>query len=259
MAKKLKEFLDRPAVRSIAACIGRVHHDFPVGEFVKCASSGLDRLELFARVDHIAGALRRVLPGEFTEAVAIIVDSLGPARQEEGYGSYANLVVLPLTRFVSRYGLAEPSVSLAALAEMTQRFTAEWDIRPFIVSYPALTLKALRTWTGHPDSHVRRLVSEGTRTRLPWAKHLRMFVEDPQPVFDLLRRLRHDRSRYVQVSVANNMADIIKDNQSQAYDMLRAWTRSASPQTRAIITRALRKRVRSCRQAKQIMNELATC
>ena len=257
MGKKLKEFLGRSAVVSIAASIEQVQQRFPVDDFVSCASSGLDRLELFARVDHIASSLRRVLSGEFSETVAILVASLGPARQDEGYGSYANLVVLPLARFVSLYGLAEPNVSLPALAEMTRRFTAEWDIRPFIVSQPVPTLKVLRTWTRHPDSHVRRLVSEGTRTRLPWAKWLRVFVDDPRPVLALLQRLKHDKSRYVQFSVANNMADIIKDNPSQAYDVLRVWAESASPQTRAIITRALRKRIRSCCQAQQIMDKLA--
>ena len=190
MAKKLKEFLNQSAVTLIANRVRQVHNDFPSRQFIEYASSGLHNLELFARVDHIASALRRVLSGEFSETVAILVASLGPARQEEGYGSYSNLVVLPLTKYVSRYGLAEPDVSLPALAEMTRRFSAEWDIRPFIVNQPVLTLKVLREWTRHPDLHVRRLVSEGTRTRLPWAKRLRVFVENPLPVIALLQHLR---------------------------------------------------------------------
>jgi len=256
MSKKLKEYLDHSAVRSIAGRIKRVYNDFPAREFHEYASTGLDDLELFARVDHIAGALRHFLIGEFSETVTILKTSLGPARQEEGYGSYENLVVLPLTRFISRYGISEPHISLPALAEMTRRFTAEWDIRPFILNHSATTLKFLHAWTGHPDLHVRRLVSEGTRTRLPWAKHLRMFIDDPRPVFALLERLKHDKSQYVQVSVANNMADIIKDNPDAAYEVLLTWTKSGSPQTKAIITRALRKRVQSCRRAQDIMDKL---
>jgi 3-methyladenine DNA glycosylase AlkC len=41
-------------------------------------------------------------------------------------------------------------------------------------------LALLRVWAEDPDVHVRRLVSEGTRPRLPWAPRLRRFQQDPR-------------------------------------------------------------------------------
>ena len=40
---------------------------------------------------------------------------------------------------------------------------------------PDGALVYLRRWTEDPDEHVRRLVSEGTRPRLPWGARLRRF------------------------------------------------------------------------------------
>jgi len=50
---------------------------------------------------------------------------------------------------------------------VTQRFTAEFSIRPFLIEYRSKCLKMLARWTKNSSPHVRRLVSEGTRPRLP--------------------------------------------------------------------------------------------
>eukprot|EP01080_Neovahlkampfia_damariscottae_P009569 gene9569-1772_t len=55
-------------------------------------------------------------------------------------------------------------------------------------------LTILKQWT--KDENVRRLVSEGTRPRLPWAKKLSQFIEDPKPVIELLDLLKEDNSLY---------------------------------------------------------------
>ena len=44
----------------------------------------------------------------------------------------AGWIVWPLSEFIARRGLDDPERALAALHAMTQRFTAEWAIRPFI-------------------------------------------------------------------------------------------------------------------------------
>ena len=49
-----------------------------------------------------------------------------------------------------------------------RRFTAEYSIRTFLDAHTQRTLAQLREWASDPDMHVRRLVSEGTRPRLPW-------------------------------------------------------------------------------------------
>jgi 3-methyladenine DNA glycosylase AlkC len=101
---------------------------------------------------------------------------------------------------------------MAAQHAITQRFTCELSIRAFIDAEPERTLARLAEWTRDPSLHVRRLVSEGTRPRLPWAPRLRRFVDDPSPVLPLLEALRDDPSGYVRRSVANNLNDIAKDH-----------------------------------------------
>jgi hypothetical protein len=81
---------------------------------------------------------------------------------------------------------------MTAQYELTKRFTAEFSIRAFIDRHPAETLDRLRLWATDDNVHVRRLVSEGTRPRLPWAPRLRRFQDDPAPVIELLDLLKDD-------------------------------------------------------------------
>jgi hypothetical protein len=59
---------------------------------------------------------------------------------------------------------------------------------------------------------VRRLVSEGSRPRLPWGLRLQALVADPSPTLPLLAALQDDPSEYVRRSVANHLNDIAKDH-----------------------------------------------
>ena len=79
---------------------------------------------------------------------------------------------------------------MRAQHELTQRFTAEFSLRPFLVRHRDATLARLALWAEDPSVHVRRLVSEGTRPRLPWAPRLPGFQRDPAPVLALLERLK---------------------------------------------------------------------
>ena len=137
---------------------------------------------------------------------------------------------------------------------MTRRFTSEFDIRPFLGCHFSLTMNTLQQWALDPDIHVRRLVSEGVRPRLPWAEHLQVFKENPAPLLRLLCLLRNDPERYVQKSVANNLMDILKDNPDCAYSTLSTWASDASQNSRWIIRRALRKRSKTCSVAREILN-----
>jgi hypothetical protein len=91
---------------------------------------------------------------------------------------------------------------------------------------------------------VRRMVSEGTRPRLPWAARLRRFQEDPAPVIALLEALRDDPEEFVRRSVANNLNDIGKDHPDILIDVARRWMVDASPERRRLIRHALRSLVK---------------
>src|SRR5690606_36568745 len=91
---------------------------------------------------------------------------------------------------------------------------------------------------------VRRLVSEGTRPRLPWAARLRRFQDDPVPVLALLEQLRDDSEEFVRRSVANNLNDIGKDHPDVVLDVAQRWTIDATRERRALIRHALRSLVK---------------
>ncbi len=132
--------------------------------------------------------------------------------------------------------------------EMTKRFTAEGAIRAFLHKYPEQTLAVLEGWADDPNCHVRRLVSEGTRPRLPLAPCLQHFVTDPRHVLHLLAKLKDDPERMVQRSVANNLNDIAKDHPDLVVDTLAAWQSSSSPGVRWIIRHASRTLVKQGQQ-----------
>ena len=158
--------------------------------------------------------------------------------------SLGSFLFLPHTQFVATYGLEHFDVSMRALHALTQRFTAEFSIRPFLERHPEATLRQLRRWTADPCAQVRRLVSEGTRPRLPWAPRLRGFQRDPSPVLALLELLKDDPDLYVRRSVANNLNDIGKDHPQLLADTARRWLKGASAERRWVVGHALRSAVK---------------
>jgi len=99
---------------------------------------------------------------------------------------------------------------MRAQYELTKRFSAESSIRPYIAKDPERTLAVLRRWTRDSNAHVRRLVSEGTRLRLPWAMRVAWLDGHPERVVELLELLKDDPTTLVRRSVANNLNDLGK-------------------------------------------------
>jgi len=240
VAEPLKSQFGAAVVRRIGAMLLSAHAAFPERRFVADGTRGLDALELMDRGRHVAAAMKRALPPDFDEAARILIASLdSPLDRTSGMGMTAFLY-LPHTIFVAENGLDHFESSMAAQHALTQRFTAEFSIRAFLDRDPQRTLARLRTWTADPNVHVRRLVSEGTRPRLPWAPRLRAFQRDPTPVLELLELLRDDPEIYVRRSVANNLNDIGKDHPDILLAVCARWARGASPERMALIQHALR-------------------
>jgi 3-methyladenine DNA glycosylase AlkC len=156
----------------------------------------------------------------------------------------ATFIHMPHVFYVAEYGRNHWATSMKAQHQLTQRFTAEYSIRVFLEHEPERTLKRLREWTGDPSPDVRRLVSEGTRPRLPWAPRLRRFQDNPSPVLELLELLKDDESPYVRRSVANNLNDIGKDHPDLLIATCRRWMKEAGPERRGLIRHALRSAVK---------------
>ncbi len=241
MAGSFKVFFNRQVVQGIAADFVRADSKFPATRFCKECLDGLDQLELLARGWHIAEALRRHLPEDFEAASSVLLRSL----PDESFTGLDSFRYLPHIFYVSKYGLGNFEAAMAAQHELTQRFTAEFSIRAFLEKYPSQTLGRLRLWASDPSHHVRRLVSEGTRPRLPWASRLRDFQRDPAPVIELLELLKDDPELYVRRSVANNLNDIAKDHPGIAVEICRRWWADASDERQWIIKHALRSLVKA--------------
>ncbi len=245
MAEPLKNSFGPEIPQHLATMISHVHPTFPAQRFVRSALAGYAPLGLLARGRHIAGALRRHLPADYEQAIEILLASLNtPHTPPHDQTSMASFFYLPHVCFVAEYGVEHFDASMRAQYLLTQWFTAEFSIRPFLERYPEATLAILRTWATDPSPDVRRLVSEGTRPRLPWAPRLRAFQRDPRPVLQLLELLKDDPALYVRRSVANNLNDIGKDHPDLLAQTAKAWLRGASDERRWIIHHALRSAVK---------------
>lgn len=246
MAAALKEAFGLAVAQRIGRMIRSVHRGFPLARYERDVALGYDALELMPRARHIARTLHAHLPPGYPRALAVLLDSLGPMRAANAGDGMASFLYLPHVLFVGEYGLDHFELSMRAQYELTQRFTAEFSIRPFLERHPEATLARLGVWARDDNVHVRRLVSEGTRPRLPWAPRLRSFQRDPRPVLALLELLKDDPELYVRRSVANNLNDIGKDHPGRLIATTRRWLRGATPERRWIVGRALRSLVKAC-------------
>lgn len=184
--------------------------------------------------------MQRHLPQPFARAAEVLIASLGPEVPSADELGLNALRYMPHVFFVQRHGLDDFEVAMRAQYELTKRFSAESSIRPFLVKYPEATYQRLVEWACDPNLHVRRLVSEGTRPRLPWATRLRAFQENPRPVLALLELLKDDPERYVQRSVANNLNDIGKDHPDVVVETCRRWLSGAPTARQWVVRHALR-------------------
>jgi 3-methyladenine DNA glycosylase AlkC len=256
MAEPFKNLINAGTVARAGQHLQRVWPGFDRPRFEQSAGHGLEALEFKARAMQLADALEATLPPEFGTAADLLEASLAPpipldaqgepsalsaAQSEAGLSGW---VVWSMGDYVARRGMADVPRALRCLHALTQRFSAEFAIRPFIQRHPDTTLTTISTWVNDPSAHVRRLVSEGSRPRLPWGLRLQALVADPAPTLPLLRALQDDDSAYVRRSVANHLNDIAKDHPELVADWVREHLRAASPARTALLRHASRSLVK---------------
>jgi 3-methyladenine DNA glycosylase AlkC len=240
MADTLKSQYGPEIPERIAAMIGRVHPTFATRAFVAQALRGYEALGLLPRARHIARALAAHLPPDYPTALDVVLRSLGPPAGRTTGNGMAPFVYLPHVYWVAEHGLGHLDASVAAMHAITQRFSFEFGIRPFIERHPQAMLAVMAGWTADPSVHVRRLVSEGTRPRLPWAARLKVFERDPRPVIALLERLRDDPDDYVRRSVANHLNDLGRADPALLVEVCTRWAKGAPAPRVRLIRHALR-------------------
>ncbi|MDR3333204.1 MAG: hypothetical protein LBT08_11310 [Synergistaceae bacterium] len=237
MAELLKDIYDADFLRQFGNKIQAVYKPFDVAAFIGMAIEDIwDSMTLKARVRKITETLGMLLPDCYNEALAILV---GIADECAGFP----YVVFP--DFVAVYGqnAGDWEKSMDALELFTQKYSAEFAIRPFLLKEPERVIERMKIWAKHPSEHVRRFSSEGCRPRLPWGEALPMFKKDPSPVISVLELLKADPSLYVRKSVANNLNDISHDNPDATLETAEHW-KGHGPDTDWIIRRGCRTLIR---------------
>ncbi len=180
-----------------------------------------EKRELKQRMRHISICLHMQLSNSYSANVQLLLDSI-PFMKEQGFKAN-NLEFIIYPDFLEVYGMEEYSVSISAMETITQFVSCEFAIRPFIIQYERDMLHQLYRWTYHRSEHVRRLASEGSRPRLPWAMAIESFKKDPVGLLPILEALKNDSSEYVRRSVANNLNDISKDHPQRVIEVAQEW------------------------------------
>lgn len=225
-----KNAFSHPNARRIAAALKRAHPGFSVPRFSKGLEDALEPLELKQRMHLIADRIEACLPAHPPELFPILVETL--AKDENDSRGLRGFLVWPLTEIVARRGLDHFEEAMTSLGEMTKRFTAEFAIRTFLREHRERTLTHLRAWCEHPDEHVRRLVSEGSRPLLPWGGNLPELLQPPHPTLQLLENLHRDPSDYVRLSVSNHLNDFSKHHPELVIETLARWRKNAPDDAR---------------------------
>ena len=241
---ELKHLLSGKTVDELCRVMTAESKHFDGALFTRTAKRGLGKLELKARVIQIAAALDRALPGEYPEAAGIVLRAVKrlPPLAETTTVSFR---CWPLCEYAGLYGRGHRVDAFAAMKELTAHFSCEFAIRPYLEESPDWAIRQLKTWVRDKDPHVRRLVSEGTRPRLPWASRLKTFQQDPTLGIALLDRLYFDKDLYVRRSVANHLNDIAKDHPDLAVSTAEGWlSRRDTEPVRWVVRHALRSLVK---------------
>lgn len=240
-APKLKDFFTAEVVREIGERVAAHADSFDVDRYVTLVD-GVDGEEPFdgltftARSRRIAASIDTVAALEPPALFDLLTRSLPPEFEGAGEPMNDGFSLWPYGDVIAKYGADFPTEGLEACVELTKRFTGEFAIRPILASSPD-ALAVVANWTSDPNEHVRRLASEGTRPRLPWATRLSLPLDD---VLDLLSDLRADPSMYVRKSVANHLNDLAKDHPDRIIDLLTEWYAEGLEETQWIVRHALR-------------------
>ena len=249
-SEPFKELFSVALVAGLARHLKRVWKSFDADGFARAATKDFKTQELKQRATAISGALALHLPKDVPRALKILIATLRPLdkngeRVDDESKGVAGWAIWPMGEYIAAHGQGHVMDSLAALRELTIRSTSEFAIRPFLAQHQKQTLATLKGWLKDPNHHVRRLVSEGSRPRLPWGLRLRSFVADPAPILPLLEALKDDPSDYVRRSVANSLNDIAKDHPDLVAEIAARWLKGASKDRARLVRHACRTLVKA--------------
>jgi 3-methyladenine DNA glycosylase AlkC len=232
MGSLLKDIYSPSFYNSFSDILIQTVPSFDKQRFIKrIYQEGFEDKELKERMKHTTEVLHEFLPADYEKAIRLIEKTINSLRKA-GYGEALEFIFFP--DYLATYGLDHYETSVKALEFVTQFITCEFAVRPFILKYGDKMLQQMQAWSLHKSEKVRRLSSEGSRPRLPWAMAIPFLKKDPTPILPILENLKQDPSESVRRSVANNLNDIAKDNPAVVIDIAAKW-KGISKETDAII------------------------
>lgn len=233
MAEAFKDMYNEQFFDKFTKDLKLVIHDFDPCDFVsQVMDHQWEKREYKQRIMHMATVLQKFLPADYREAIAKILELLDYVKNtlpdfskidDKNFGLLALEYGPVLDKYVEQYGMGDYETSVKAIERITQFTSCEFATHSFIIKYHDKMMEQMLSWSKHEHWGVRRLASEGCRPRLPWAAALPKLKDNPAPIIPILENLKNDPSRFVRLSVANNLNDIAKDNPETVIELAKRW------------------------------------
>lgn len=239
MSNLLKDIYSPAFYGSFSNAVSEVVPSFDRTKFSKLIfDKDWQSRELKDRMKHTSLVLKQFLPDDFEKAIVSIENIITVLRQQQQIRE-ATVEFMFFPHYIETFGLDHFETSIKSFEFVTQFTSCEFAVRPFIIRYGDKMIDQMYRWSFHDSHHVRRLSSEGSRPRLPWAIALPELKKNPKPILPILENLKTDPSEYVRRSVANNLNDIAKDNPDIVISIARQW-KGNGKETEAIIKHGCR-------------------
>ncbi len=222
MSKLLKNNYSPAFYENLSNILSKVIPTFDKVKFTNLIfDNNWENKQLKERMKHTSIVLNHFLPGNFGNAAYTIQNIIAELCNQQIRESTLEFMFFP--DYIETFGIDYFDISIKTFEFVTQFTSCEFAVRPFIIKYGNKMIKQMHLWSLHDSHHVRRLASEGSRTRLPWAIALHELKKNPSPILPILENLKADESEYVRRSVANNLNDISKDNPNIVIAIAEKW------------------------------------
>jgi 3-methyladenine DNA glycosylase AlkC len=238
MSQLLKDIYSPGFYDHFSDAVRQVMPSFDKAQFLQLIfDKNWENKELKDRMKHTALVLKKFLPESFEAAADTIQNIIIELRQRQTREQSVEFMFFP--DYIEKFGIEHFNTAIKTFEFVTQFTSCEFAVRPFIIKYGDKMIKQMERWSLHESHHVRRLASEGSRPRLPWAIALPELKKNPNPILPILEKLKTDPSEYVRRSVANNLNDISKDNPELVIKIAKQW-KGCGKETDAIIKHGCR-------------------
>lgn len=229
----IKDIYSKPFYEKLANSLEHSVLGFNKKQFInKIFTADFKDMEWKQRLKHTTQTLHHFMPPVFADCIDLMQNMISHFKKD-GFAS-GGLEFMFLPDYVETYGPDDFKNAVKAFEFTTQYISCEFAVRPFIIKYKDKMMAQMTKWSLHQSAAVRRLASEGSRPRLPWAMAIPFLKKDPALVLPILENLKQDPSESVRRSVANNLNDIAKDHPNIVLSIAAKW-KGISKETDAII------------------------